>query len=957
MEVAGVVFFKFIKLLLRILTNRKNHNHHMNSYHLNESCRKWTLGLVALIALAFMAAQPASAASGTWNGGSTANGNWSTTANWTAVPGSTSSTTSADTATFNAAIANTWGNSAANPIVIDSGRNLGSLIFNNANTGPYFIGSTAGNALHLTSASGVNQVNISQAAEVATETINCPLILEPPSSSTAGIINFRNVSTSGGTLNFGGGISGGTTSAGIILNLIGSSPTANTISGIISDGGASGGVSLAKGGSGATSLWILTGVNTFSGSTTISSGTLQLGDGNSGHDGAIASSFITNNATLAFNTYNSQSIAGTVSGSGVLKKNGGGTLNLSGNNSYIGGTTLNGGILNLANVSALGTNGGTLHIQSVATNQLSTDTAFGGANPVYNVSLDTASVATVGTLMLNRATAGASSGITHNFGSLNLSLNNVPGTLNVLAGPNAPTGGAVDTIAFTSLSFGNWYSVTETIAPIGANITIGNVAPQVSSAPYNTLATLALDGTSTANQIYGVISDNTNTVSISYTNQTAILKSNSSKWTFSGANTYSGNTTINGGTLALTGSSSLASPNIIVGSGAVFGVSSLNSTFTLGFGQTLSNSTSTAVLDGNINSSSGNISLTYTAGIPAFMVTNGTLTLSTGTKIIINNTGSALTAGSYKIISKAANGSVGLVAGNMPVGVYLSGASTTAAPWLQIINGELYLNIGSTTIALSSSAPINGYLAPLSFTAAVQTNGATAGAATGTVTFMTNGSPASSNSLIGGEANSPSLSNLPRGTNIISAIYSGDSNYLAATNTMTQIVTNHPPVANNGSYTRNAAVNQIKIAITNLLSNATDVDGDRLSLVGVSTSTNLVMVTVSNGYVMYYNTNAVTDQFTYTVSDGFGGTNSAIVTINVDSTPLFGQSTLAGTTGGTATLNFAGIPTYGYSVLRSTNLTDWAAIWTTNAPADGLFQYIDLVAPQPSAYYRVQFNP
>ena len=81
------------------------------------------------------------------------------------------------------------------------------------------------------------------------------------------------------------------------------------------------------------------------------------------------------------------------------------------------------------------------------------------------------------------------------------------------------------------------------------------------------------------------------------------------------------------------------------------------------------------------------------------------------------------------------------------------------------------------------------------------------------------------------------------------------------------------------------------------------------------------------------------------------------MTITVDSTPLFGQSTLASTTGGTATLNFAGIPTYSYSVMCSTNLITWAAIWTTNAPASGLFQYIDLAAPQPSAYYRLQYNP
>ena len=95
------------------------------------------------------------------------------------------------------------------------------------------------------------------------------------------------------------------------------------------------------------------------------------------------------------------------------------------------------------------------------------------------------------------------------------------------------------------------------------------------------------------------------------------------------------------------------------------------------------------------------------------------------------------------------------------------------------------------------------------------------------------------------------------------------------------------------------------------------------------------------------------------MSDGYGGTNSANVTINVDSTPLFGQATIPAvdTSSGTATLGFAGIPGYNYSVLRSTNLTSWTALWTTNAPPDGLFQFIDTSAPIPSAYYQLQYNP
>jgi len=225
------------------------------------------------------------------------------------------------------------------------------------------------------------------------------------------------------------------------------------------------------------------------------------------------------------------------------------------------------------------------------------------------------------------------------------------------------------------------------------------------------------------------------------------------------------------------------------------------------------------------------------------------------------------------------------------------------------------------------------------------------------VVFSTTNGPISTNLVTSVTTTSLSITNLPRGTNLITVAYMGDGNHVGSTNTLNQIVTNHPPVANPAIYTRSAAINQIRIPVTNLLSNASDVDGDTLTLAAVTATTNNAILQVSGGYLMYYNTNAVNDEFSYTVSDGYGGTNSANVTISMDSTPVFGQSTMAGTTGGTATLNFAGIPTYSYSVLRSTNLTGWDAIWTTNAPSNGLFQYIDPAAPQPSAYYRLQFNP
>ena len=240
-----------------------------------------------------------------------------------------------------------------------------------------------------------------------------------------------------------------------------------------------------------------------------------------------------------------------------LAKSGAGTWKLSGPNTYTGGTAISGGTLDVANVSGLGASG-TLSINAASTTRLSTDTAFGGSNPVYNVQM-TNPGSYAGTIELNRATPGAVTGITHNFGTLLITLNGGgAATLNVTAGVNAPTGGALDTIAFTSMSAGNNNTVTETLNPTGGKITIGNL-----TAFGNQLVTMALSGTTTGNAITGVIGGTGNQ------NLVAITKTNSSTWTLSGANTYSGSTSVNSGTLALSSTGSIAtSASVTIGAGA-----------------------------------------------------------------------------------------------------------------------------------------------------------------------------------------------------------------------------------------------------------------------------------------------------------------------------------------------------------------------------------------------------
>ena len=97
---------------------------------------------------------------------------------------------------------------------------------------------------------------------------------------------------------------------------------------------------------------ILTNTNTYSGGTTISAGTLQIGNG--GTTGSITGN-VADNGILAFDLSNAASFGGVISGMGKLQQIGSGALTLSGTNTYSGGTAINAGTIVVGNNSAFGT--------------------------------------------------------------------------------------------------------------------------------------------------------------------------------------------------------------------------------------------------------------------------------------------------------------------------------------------------------------------------------------------------------------------------------------------------------------------------------------------------------------------------------------------------------------------------------------------------------------------------
>ena len=157
------------------------------------------------------------------------------------------------------------------------------------------------------------------------------------------------------------------------------------------------------------------------------------------------------------------------------------------------------------------------------------------------------------------------------------------------------------------------------------------------------------------------------------------------------ANTYTGNTTISQGTLALIGTGAISnSLKVIIAGGAALDASGLSSNLTLSLNQTLTNSSSPAALNGNINTGPGKVALLYAPGTPSFTVTGGTLALATNTTFLVNNTGAAFTPGTYKFIS-ATNG--GLVSGAGLPSVTVGGSGVVSGQFvsLTVAGDELYL--------------------------------------------------------------------------------------------------------------------------------------------------------------------------------------------------------------------------------------------------------------------------
>jgi fibronectin-binding autotransporter adhesin len=260
------------------------------------------------------------------------------------------------------------------------------------------------------------------------------------------------------------------------LSLIGSNVGNNILAASLGDNG-SGASSLVKDGAG---TWILTGNHTYTGTTTINAGTLQIGNG--GTTGSLGATAVTNNSILTFNRGDTLTVSGAIAGGGSLNQAGNGTLKLTGANTYTGDTNVNAGTLSVLGTLAPASN---LFVNNAATLSGTGNTTTSGL--AGNVTLQaganlhpgaTAADGDIGTLAVN--------GLTVNGGDFRFDLVNPLSPYDKLL-TGAASFNAASTFSFSGVPATGSYTLLTSTTPISLGVT-----PTL-NVPTGTRATFTLD--------------------------------------------------------------------------------------------------------------------------------------------------------------------------------------------------------------------------------------------------------------------------------------------------------------------------------------------------------------------------------------------------------------------------------------------------------------------------------
>ena len=473
------------------------------------------------------------------------------------------------------------------------------------------------------------------------------------------------------------------------------------------------------------STLILSGTNTYTGITTINAGTLQVGNGATA--GAIfGTGTVINNATLNFNRSDSYggSFTPIISGSGALNLMGG-TLTLSGANTYTGATSINAGTLAINSTNSLG--------DGSATNTL----IFNGgtlqaAGAIMSQSTRSVTMTSTGTIDSNSQSVS----IAGNIGSTGGLNKNGAGTL-TLSGTN--TYGGVTTVNAGTLQFAKQLSLynNNTASWTSTNINVksgSTLALNVgSSGEFTTgnLTTLLTNLASSSSSTNGMLAgsnfgfDTTNASGGIFTisdviadsigasgGARGVTKLGTANLVLSNSNSYTGVTTINSGTLSVSsltdggynsniGSSLNAAGNLVLNGGTLQYTGAAQSTdrlFSLQSSSTLDSSGSGAINftnTGSMGFNSGTSAKTLT-------LTGSNTGSNTIAAVIGDNTGATSVAksGVGNWVMSGVNTYTG--------GTTVSGGTLTLANALALQNSALTISGGTVALSGLTSLTVGG---------------------------------------------------------------------------------------------------------------------------------------------------------------------------------------------------------------------------------------------------------
>jgi fibronectin-binding autotransporter adhesin len=482
--------------------------------------------------------------------------------------------------------------------------------------------------------------------------------------------------------------------AGTFIVLGGNSLTVGTANSTSFAGNISGGGGLTKTGSGTL---ILSGTNNYTGGTVVSAGTLQ---GNA----TSLQGDIANNAAVVFDQATNGTYAGVMSGTGSLTKTGGGTLILSGINTYGGGTTVNGGALSISQDANLGAATGTLilaggTLQTTANIAMSRATTLSTGGGTFDVA--------TGTTFSQNSVIGGSGGLTKaGGGTMVLTQNNTygggttisdgilqlgnGGTTGMIAG-NVVNDGVLAFNRSDNITFAGDISGSGSVAYMGPGVVTltgnstytggtaitGGTVLAGSNSAFGAAGTglTIVGGTVQATASFtmarpitlttpgGTFDTNGNTLTVlgTISGTGGLTKQGAGTLELGGSGAYTGATTVNAGTLALVGAGSIATSSgvALTASGATFDISAGSGNQTI---QDFTGVAGTSVVLGNNNLTVGTANNTSFAG--SFSGAGGLTKQGSGTLTLESYVGysgaTTINAGTLAIVGAGGIGSSSL---------------------------------------------------------------------------------------------------------------------------------------------------------------------------------------------------------------------------------------------------------------------------------------------------------